>query len=84
MISRYLELTGFHFVKHPETYRLYVPNLAQKSQFSYIPERRESFTSRSAEVKSEVAVLQTLSRLFHLIQSVKCWQFFPELNSKRL
>ena len=33
------------------------------------------------------APLQTLSRLFHLIHFVKCWQFFLEflgLNSKRL
>ena len=34
--------------------------------------------------KNEVAVLQTLSRLFYLVQFVKCWQFFLELNSKRL
>ena len=31
-----------------------------------------------------VALLQTLPRLFHLVQFVKCWQFFVELNSKRL
>ena len=31
-----------------------------------------------------MALLQTLSRLFHLVQFVKCWQFFLELNSKRL
>ena len=35
-------------------------------------------------LKSEVTLLQTLSRLFHLVQFVKCWQFFVELNSKRL
>ena len=34
--------------------------------------------------KSEVALIQTLSRLFHLVQFVKCWQLFLELNSKRL
>ena len=34
--------------------------------------------------KNEVALLQTLSRLFYLVQFVKCWQFFLELNSKRL
>ena len=33
------------------------------------------------EKRSEVALLQTLSRLFHLVQFVK---FFLELNSKRL
>ena len=30
------------------------------------------------------ARLQTLSRLFQLVQFVKCWQIFLELNSKRL
>ena len=30
------------------------------------------------------ALLPTLSRLFHLIHFVKYWQFFLELNSKRL
>ena len=40
-----------------------------------LPERR---------LKSEVELLQTLSRLFHLVQFVKCWQFVLELNSKRL
>ena len=25
---------------------------------------------------------QNLSRLFHLVQFVKCWQIFQELNSK--
>ena len=39
---------------------------------------------RKRHLKSEVALLQTLSRLFHLVQFVKCWQFFLELNSKRL
>ena len=34
--------------------------------------------------KSEVALLQILSRLFNLVQFIKCWQFFVELNSKRL
>ena len=32
----------------------------------------------------ENALLQTFSRLFHLDHFVKCWQFFLELNSKRL
>ena len=35
-------------------------------------------------LKSEFALPQTLSRLFQLVQFVKCWQFFLELNSKRL
>ena len=39
---------------------------------------------RKRHLKSEVALLQTLSRLLYLFQFVKCWQFFLELNSKRL
>ena len=35
-------------------------------------------------LKSELAPLQTLSRLFHLVYFVKCWQMFLELNSKGL
>ena len=31
---------------------------------------------RKRHLKSEVALLQTLSRLFHLVQFVKYWQFF--------
>ena len=30
------------------------------------------------------ALVQTLSRLFHLVQFVKCWKILQELNSKRL
>ena len=35
-------------------------------------------------LKSEFALLQTLSRLFHVVQFVKCWQFFLKLSSKGL
>ena len=31
---------------------------------------------RNRDLKSEFALPQTLSRLFHLVQFVKCWQFF--------
>ena len=34
-------------------------------------------------LKWDFALLQTLSRLFHLVQFVKCWQFFLELTSKK-
>ena len=39
---------------------------------------------RGRQLQSEVALLQTLSRLFHLVQFVKYWQFFffLEQNSK--
>ena len=39
---------------------------------------------KNVHLKSEFALLQTLSRLFHLVQYVKCWQFFVKLNSKGL
>ena len=39
---------------------------------------------RKRHLKSEFALPQTLSRLFHLVQFIKCWQFSLELNSKRL
>ena len=39
---------------------------------------------RNCRWKSEFALLQTLPRLLLLVQFVKCWHFFLELNSKRL
>ena len=39
---------------------------------------------RKRQLKSEFALLQTLSRLFHFVYFVKCWQMFLELNSKGL
>ena len=39
---------------------------------------------RERHLKSEFALLQTLSRLLHLVYFVKCWQMFLELNSKGL
>ena len=30
------------------------------------------------------ALVQNLSRLFHLVQFIKCWKILQELNSKRL
>ena len=35
-------------------------------------------------LKVKVSLLHTLSRLFHLVQFTKCWEFSLELNSKRL
>ena len=34
--------------------------------------------------KSKVGLLHTLSGLFQLVQFIKCWHIFLELNSKRL
>ena len=39
---------------------------------------------RKRHPKSEFALLQTLSRLFHLVQVLQMLAFFLELNSKRL
>ena len=39
-------------------------------------------TATKTSLKGEFVLLQPLSRLFHLVQFVKCWQL--ELNSKRL
>ena len=47
-------------------------------------EQRRRRRLRKGLLKSEFALLQTFSRLFHLTQFVKCWQIFLELNSKRL
>ena len=45
-------------------------------------QRRRRLQKR--HLKSEFAPLQSLSRLFHLVYFVKCWQMFLELNSKGL
>ena len=37
-----------------------------------------------AALKTKFALLQTLSRLFHLVYFVKCWQMLLKLNSKGL
>ena len=47
-------------------------------------QRRRRRRLRKRHLKSEFALLQTLSRLFHLVYFVKCWQMFLELNSKGL
>ena len=49
-----------------------------------IREKQRRRRVRKRHSKSEFALLQTLSRLFHLVQFVKFWQMFLELNSKRL
>ena len=46
--------------------------------------RRRRLRLRKRHLKSEFALLQTLPRLFQLVQFVKCWQIFLELNSNRL
>ena len=39
---------------------------------------------RKRHLKSDFALRQICSRLFHLVQYVKFWQIFLALNSKRL
>ena len=39
---------------------------------------------RKLHLKNAIALLQTFSRLFHLVQFVKCWRIFLESNSKSL
>ena len=43
-----------------------------------------SSSNNEGDGYEEVALLQTLSRLFHLVQFVKCWRVLLELNLKRL
>ena len=63
MISRsYSALTSSNSRIKPKTYRLCMPNLVKKSQLCYIPERCESFTSRSTEV---IKLLLVVDIKFH-------------------
>ena len=45
-------------------------------------QRRRRLQKR--HLKSEFALLQTLSRLLHLVYFVKCWRMFLKFNSKGL
>ena len=45
-------------------------------------QRRRQLQKR--HLKSEFALLQTSSCLFHLVQFVKCWRIFLDLNFKGL
>ena len=62
---------------------MFVDNLLDEiSHFAFIRELKQQRRWRLQ--KHEFAPLQTLSRLFHLVHFVKCWQMFLELNSKGL
>ena len=67
-----------HFFRQPFSKYLYI--------FKFISELQQKLRRRlrKRHLKSEFALLQTLSRLFQLVQFVKCWQIFLELNCKRL
>ena len=45
---------------------------------------KQQLQLRKHPLNIEFAQLQTLLGLFHLVQFDKCWQFFLEVNSKRL
>ena len=57
--------------------------IVEQFQGNYLKRQRRR-RQRIRHLKSEVALLQTFSRLFHLVHFVKCWQIFLELNSKIL
>ena len=50
----------------------------------FIRELKQRRRLRKRHLKSELALLETLSRLFHLVKFVKRGQNFLELNSKGL
>ena len=52
--------------------------------FREVKQRRPRRLRKRHFLNSEFALIQPLSHLFHLIQFVKCWLFFLELNSQRL
>ena len=56
----------------------------QSKPIAFLPSRSRRRRLQKRPLKSEFALLQTLSRLFQLVQFVKCWQIFLGLNSKRL
>ena len=58
--------------------------MAATFDFREVKQRRPRRPGKRHFLNSEFALLQPLSHLFHLIQFVKCWLFFLELNSQRL
>ena len=68
-----------HCCNVPKCYNI-VPTLQPSVVTS--PSATMAATATKTSLKGEFVLLQPLSRLFHLVQFVKCWQL--ELNSKRL
>ena len=60
--------------------------LGTRLLITYVRELKQQRRRRlqKRHLKSELAPIQTLSRLFHPVYFVKCWQMFLELNSKGL
>ena len=75
-----IERTRIHF---SATFSLPSPSLDPKVPNRELKQQRRR-RLRKRHLTSEIALLQTLSRLFHLFQFVKYWQFLRELKSKRL
>ena len=68
-----------HCCNVPKCYNI-VPTLQPSVVTS--PSATTAATATKTSLKGEFVLLQPLSRSFHLVQFVKCWQ--SELNSKRL
>ena len=64
----------------------FLDNFCPKCDVSVIRELKEQRGRRlrKRHLKNEFTLLQTLSRLFRLVQFVKCWHIFLVLNVKRL
>ena len=58
--------------------------MAATFDFREVKQRRRRRLRKRHFLNGEFALIQPLSRLFHLIQFIKCCLFFLELNSKRL
>ena len=59
------------------------PFLSSMAVLYHVNKEREQQRQRllrKRHLKSEVALLQTLSRLIHLVQFVKCWKFFSRVE----
>ena len=75
----------------PRSFPLIVPRALSYSSLSPVSHRHKMELKqqrrrrlRKRHLKIEFALPQTLSRLFHFVEFVKCWQYFLELNSKGL
>ena len=66
---------------HPHSRKPCIAGLAFKQNSKELKHQRRR-RLRKRHLKSEFALPQTLSHLFQLVQFVKCWQIFLELNSK--
>ena len=84
--TQQLEKSGFYNTGFAKNLPLPALHFIFQPTFTSITElkQRRWWQLRKLHLKSEFALLQTLSRLFHLIQLDKRGHFFLGLNSKRL